>query len=180
MWQPTGWINRTAKNCSNLSKPWLMKEFFAFAYFMNGMLNGCSLVRNELLHFGLIVKQEQLHGEAVRVEANLSGYPPARIYFTANVQQNMEYNIRNCSIWCQSTSMKVISKHFSLALSVFEIFWFQNSWPWKCRSRSWRTKLAVAVFDGKCLASYLMAIVMFIFSAFIWQNSHMKSLTVKI
>ena len=31
------------------------------------------------------------------------------------------------------------TRAFSLALTLFEIFIFQNSWPWKCRSTSWRT-----------------------------------------
>ena len=43
----------------------------------------------------------------------------------------------------------------------FEIFTFQNSWPWKCRSRSWCTTFAVAPFDGKCSTFYLVAIVMY-------------------
>ena len=48
-------------------------------------------------------------------------------------------------------------EHFSLALTVFKMFTFQISWPWKCRSKSWYT-FAVAPYDGKCMTPYLMAI----------------------
>ena len=51
-------------------------------------------------------------------------------------------------------SMKGILDHFSLFLTVFEIFTFQNSWSWKCRSRTWRTTFAVAPFV--CQIPYLM------------------------
>ena len=50
--------------------------------------------------------------------------------------------------------------YFMLALTLFEIFTFQNLWPWKCKLMSWCTIFAVAPFDGKCPTSYLMAIVM--------------------
>ena len=53
-------------------------------------------------------------------------------------------------------SLALNSKHFSLAPTVFEIFTFQNSWPWKCGSRSWCTTLAVSPFDGKYMTSYLI------------------------
>ena len=52
---------------------------------------------------------------------------------------------------------------FWLPLTVFKIFIFQILWPWKCRSRSWWTALAVAPFDFKYLTSYLMALVIFAF-----------------
>ena len=48
--------------------------------------------------------------------------------------------------------------------SGFEIFTFQNSCPWKCRSRSWRITVVVAPFDGKYLTSNVTAIVMFALS----------------
>ena len=62
---------------------------------------------------------------------------------------------------------------FSLALTVFEIFTFQNLWPWKYRS-SWCTTFAVAPFDDKYLTSYLIAITIFAFFMFTFQNSHSK------
>ena len=74
-----------------------------------------------------------------------------------------EYNIHNGPIrWQMSTSIKS-NEHFSLALIIFEIFIFQNSWSGKCRSRSGCTTFAVALFDDKCLTSYLIVIVMFAF-----------------
>ena len=63
-----------------------------------------------------------------------------------------------------STSIKVVREHFPLTLAVFEIFTCQSSWPWKCRSRSWCKKFAVAPFCGRYTTSYLMAIVMFALS----------------
>ena len=69
----------------------------------------------------------------------------------------MEYNYSNGFIrWQISTS----HEHFSLTLTIFEIFTFQNVWPWKCRYRSWHRTIVVT-FDDKCSTSYLMAIVMF-------------------
>ena len=50
---------------------------------------------------------------------------------------------------------------FSLALAGFEIFTFQNSLPWICRSMSCCRTFEVSPFDGKYMTSYLMAIVMF-------------------
>ena len=42
-----------------------------------------------------------------------------------------EYTICNGPIrWQISTSMKAILEHLSLALTVFEIFTFKNSWSW--------------------------------------------------
>ena len=74
----------------------------------------------------------------------------------------MDCNILNCLLrWQMSTYIYVKIEHFSLALTVFEKFTFQNAWPWKCRSRSWRTTFAVAPFDGRHPISYLMVIVMF-------------------
>ena len=68
------------------------------------------------------------------------------------------------SPWCHSmalsTTIKVIFEHFSLALTVFEIFTFKNLSPWKYKSRLWHTTFAVAHFDGKYLTSYLMALIM--------------------
>ena len=58
---------------------------------------------------------------------------------------------------------KVTVEHFSLALTVFEIFTFHDSWPWKCRSRSWCTAFAVVPYDCKNPTSYLMTIVKFAF-----------------
>ena len=76
--------------------------------------------------------------------------------------------------WRISTSTKVTYEHFSLALTVFEIFTFQNSWHWKCRSRSFCTTFAVSPFDRIFLTSYLMAIVMFAVSNVYLSNSHLK------
>ena len=42
--------------------------------------------------------------------------------------------------WQIWTCIKVILEHFSLVLTVSEIFTFQNTCPWKCRSRLWRTR----------------------------------------
>ena len=69
--------------------------------------------------------------------------------------------------WSISTVIKIIYEHFSPALNVFKIFTFQNSLPWNCRLRSRCTAFAVAPFDGKCLTSYLMAIVMFASSSLV-------------
>ena len=75
------------------------------------------------------------------------------------------YKIHNGTIWWPiSTSIKVPLEHFSLALTIFQIYiiWFPEIvWPWKYRSRSRCTTFALAPFDGKYLTSYLMAIVMF-------------------
>ena len=91
----------------------------------------------------------------------------------------MKYTIRNGPIrWQISTSIKVILEHFLLALTVFELFTFNNLWLWKYKS--WCTEFSVASFDSKYLTSYLMAIVMFVFPSNICQNSHLKSLTLKI
>ena len=58
---------------------------------------------------------------------------------------------------------------FSLALTVFKIFTFKNSWHWKCRSWSWHKIFVVAPFDGECLTSNLMAIVMFALSLLVYE-----------
>ena len=71
--------------------------------------------------------------------------------------------------WRMSNSIKITPEHFSLALTVFEIFIFENSWPWKCKSRSWRTGFAVAPFDGKYLTFNLTAIVMFALSLTVYE-----------
>ena len=77
----------------------------------------------------------------------------------------MECNIRNCPIlWQIPTFKNIIPDHCSLTLTVFDIFTFQTSWPWKCRSRWWCTTFVIAPFDGKYLTSCLMAIVMCVFS----------------
>ena len=57
---------------------------------------------------------------------------------------------------------------FAIALTVFEIFAFQKSWPWKCMSKSWYTTFAVASFDSKYVTSYLMAMVIFALSHCLW------------
>ena len=46
--------------------------------------------------------------------------------------------------------------NFSQALTVFEMLTFQILWPWKCRSGSRCTTLALLLFDGECMTSYLM------------------------
>ena len=63
-----------------------------------------------------------------------------------------------------SACIKVIQSIFALALTICEIFTFQNSWPWKCRSKSWCTTFTLAPCDGKYISSYLMTIVMFVLS----------------
>ena len=65
----------------------------------------------------------------------------------------------------------------------FEIFTFQNVWPWTCRSRPWCTTFTVMPFNAKCITSYLMVIVMFaryltIYEMFAKQLA--KSLTLKM
>ena len=66
-----------------------------------------------------------------------------------------EYSIRNGPIrWQTWTTIKSIREHIPLALTVFEIFTFQNSWSWKCRSRSWCTTFVMAPFVGKYVTSY--------------------------
>ena len=45
-----------------------------------------------------------------------------------------------------------------------EIFTFTNSWPWKCRSRSWCTTFEMTPFDCKYMTFYPMAIVIFALS----------------
>ena len=64
---------------------------------------------------------------------------------------------------------KVILEHFSLALTVFEIFTFQNTWPWKYKSRSRCTTFAVAPIDDKYWTSYSIAIVIFALSLTIYE-----------
>ena len=65
-----------------------------------------------------------------------------------------EYTIYNGLIQRQiSTSIKVTLEHFSLALTIFRISTFQNSWPWKCKSKSWCTTFTVASFKCKYLIS---------------------------
>ena len=59
--------------------------------------------------------------------------------------------VATVSIDCEQQSIKVIIQHLFIALAVFEIFTFQNSCSWKCRSMSWRTTFAVAPFDSKYL-----------------------------
>ena len=88
--------------------------------------------------------------------------------------KDTEYTNRNDPIWWQIlTSIKVIFKHISLALTVFQKFTFQISWTWKCSSKSWCTTLAV--FDDKHLTSYLMAIVMFaFFQQMLWRIANWK------
>ena len=63
-------------------------------------------------------------------------------------------------------SIKVILEHSSIALTLFEIFIFKNSWPWKCRSRLWCITLA---FEGKYLTSHMMVIIMFALSLTIYE-----------
>ena len=102
-----------------------------------------------LLHVVIVImkwKKMQLCGGAMQAEANLPWTSaPCAIFYCKCISRKcltlkilvkvMEYNIGNGSIWWQiSTSIKVILEQFSLTLSVFEIFTFQNSWPWKCKS----------------------------------------------
>ena len=82
-----------------------------------------------------------------------------------------------CHLMVNINLYKVIIEHISLAVTVSEIVIFLNSWPWKCRSRSWCTTFAQTSIDGKCLISYLMGTIMFAFSAYTCQESPLKSLT---
>ena len=51
-----------------------------------------------------------------------------QMYDVENVGEDQEYNIRNGPIrWQMLTSTKFTLEHFSLALTGFEIFSFQNS-----------------------------------------------------
>ena len=140
---------------------------------------------------GILIKQEQLHGGGRASRGKYAGdIRCLPIFYNKRITRKcltlktkvmvVEYNIRNGPIrWQISTSMKVIVEHYLLALAVFEILAFQNSWPWKCRSRSWRPPLAVALLDGKYLTSYLVVIV-FQFPTFTCQKSNLKSLTLII
>ena len=90
-------------------------------------------------------------------------YSHFKIHDLENVEQ--AHDVQHWSHSKQiSTSTKVILEYFSSALIVFEIFKFQNSWPQKCRSRTWCTTLAIVPFDGKYLTYNLMPIVMFALS----------------
>ena len=94
----------------------------------------------------------------------------------------VEYNIRNGPIqWQISTPIKVILKHFSVALIVFEIFRFQNCWPWKCRSRPWCTTFTVVPFDWLQMPDFISDGNFNIcsFPTFTCQNILLKSLTLK-
>ena len=53
-----------------------------------------------------------------------------------------------------ATWIKITLGQLSVALTVFEIFIFQNSWPWKCRSKSWCSTFAVAPIDSKYRTIY--------------------------
>ena len=59
----------------------------------------------------------------------------------------MEYKIRNGRFGGNINLYKVIPENFSLALSVFQLFTFKNSWRWKFRSRSMTTTFAFLPFD---------------------------------
>ena len=75
----------------------------------------------------------------------------------------MEYGIHNGPIqWQISTSIKVILENFSLALTVFELF--TKFVTLKMPVKVMMYNIHSGTFDGKYLASYLMAIVMFALS----------------
>ena len=61
-------------------------------------------------------------------------------------------------------AMVTFSGKYRPPLGDFEIFTFQSSWPWKCRSMSRCTAFAVAPFNGKYPTFCVMAIVMFALS----------------
>ena len=65
------------------------------------------------------------------ISLNVSEVLTFEVCYLENIGQGyMEYNIRNGPIrWQISPSIKVIVEHFSLALTVFEIFTFQNFRP---------------------------------------------------
>ena len=59
---------------------------------------------------------------------------------------------------------------FIARLSLFSRYpHIKNSWPRKCRSKSWRSTVAVAPFDGKYLTYYLMAVTMFAISLTVYE-----------
>ena len=117
-------------------------------------------------------EQEQLHGgnRASRCKDIYCLSLFVAMHITKYLTLTMKVKVMECTNgndsirWKISKSIKVMPEHFLLALTVFEIFPFQNSSPWKCRSRSWSRTFVVAPFDDKCLTSYLIAIVMFAFS----------------
>ena len=75
------------------------------------------------------------------------------------------------------TGLKI---HWNFATTIFsrlrdpliEIFTIKNSWPWKCRSRSWCTTFPVPPFDGKYMTSHLITVVMFFSSFHRLRNIH--------
>ena len=92
----------------------------------------------------------------VRVEANLPGAVSSlHIFYKQCLTRKclilkmkkkvMDYNIRNSPIeWQYINLYKSHTWAFSLALTIFEVFTFQNSWHWKCTSRAWCTTFAEA------------------------------------
>ena len=82
--------------------------------------------------------------------------------YLENLGQGKEFNICTGPIrWEISTSKKVILEHFSLALTVIEMFALQNLWLGNLYLGRDLTTFAVASFDGKCLISYLTATARF-------------------
>ena len=120
------------------------------------------------------------------------GHQRTAQFFTANSSKEMfdlenfdkchgvqhsqwSYSMANINL-CRPWTFFASSQFFQ----IFTFHWFQMSWPWKCRSVSWCTTFVVPSFEGKYLISYLMTIVMFVFSTDTCQNNKLKSLTLKI
>ena len=100
---------------------------------------GSTKKNNGITRYLVNLKQEQFHGEnsAMRdkptrdVRCLRIFKCITRKYLTLQMKVKVtQYNIHNDPIrWQISTSIKVILEHFSLALTVFEIFIFKKSLP---------------------------------------------------
>ena len=138
---------------------------------VNLMYQSASGHTHTTLHVLTCTRATPRQGTCVCVEANLQGTSAARaiIYRKCITRKclilKMNVKVMECTScsgpirWQISTSIKVILEHFSLALTAFEIFTFQNSSSEKYRSRTF----VMAPFDGKNLTSHLTAIVRFAF-----------------
>ena len=108
------------------------------------------------------VNKEQNDLQTMKITVNMHEGSPPRLA--------AREEIRYCTT-CSPAPCHRRSRRFNPAVRVevdqesSTIFTYQNSWIWKCNSRSWCITFAVAPFDGNYLASYLIAIVMFAFSS---------------